>query len=279
MNRILKAAVGTALFGVAGMASATNFFLCPPSAGGGCTDTFEQATVFIASNSNYTDNDTSGGISAGDSVIDNGLGNVTGFQPFTGGVTETQAFNTDWFLNISFDNIAQVVVAVDDSLAVDPGNTPDNNGTIGETVGVASQILSGSIGFYYTEPGGGFGTLVAELTNLSGTSTTVGNIVIDGNVDFSNVAAADIALAQSLLFFEGGASWYDIWLAGGDTSISSRFDTNIDQLEVQDGVGDFDFLRTTELDGSVRFEVPVPAPLALVGLGLIGLGFARRKQV
>jgi hypothetical protein len=273
MKKILKAAVATALFGAAGVASATDFYLCPPSAGGGCTDVFEQMTVFLDAQSNYTDTNMDGGISAGDLVTDDADGNVTGFQPFDFG-DETQGYIGDWILNVGFTDLQQVVVAVDDGIG------GDGIGQIGETVGVASQILGGSIDIFYQD--GVTNTLVAQLTSLTG-SATIGNIVVDGEVDFSNVAAGDVALAQDLFFFANGDSWYDLWSdADGDpVVISSRFDTNIDQLEVLDGAdfpGGYDFVRQTNLDGSVRFDVPVPAPLALVGLGLMGLGFSRRQR-
>lgn len=272
MKKILNAAVATALLGAAGVASASNFYLCPPTAGGACTDAFEQMTVFLAAESNYTDVNADGGISFGDLVTDDGAGIVTGFQPSVFG-TETQNYGVsgDWILNISFNNLQQVVVAVDDS-------TGNNNGIgeIGETVGVAAQILSGAIDIFYQDAG--INTLVAQLTNLSG-SATIGNIVVDGVVDFTNVAAADIGLAQSLFFFANGDSWYDLWSQAEPVVISSRFDTNIDQLEVLAGNPGFDFLRETNLDGSVRFAVPVPGPLALLGLGLVGLGLVRRAKL
>lgn len=272
MKKILKAAVATVLFGAASVASATEFYMCPPTAGGGCTDVFEQMTVFLSAQSNYTDTNGDGGISAGDAVVDNGMGIVTGFQPSAFG-TNTQDYGVsgDWILNIGFTNLQQVVVVVDDGIG------GDGIGTIGETVGVAAQIVSGSIDIFYQDAG--TNVLVAQLNNLVG-SATIGDIVIDGEVDFSNVAAADLALAQNLFFFADGSSWYDLWSgAGGDPLvISSRFDTNIDQLTVLAGNPGYDFLRETDLDGSVRFDVPVPAPLALMGLGLLGLGFSRRKR-
>lgn len=282
MNKILKAAVGASLFGLAGAATADNFFLCPPAAGAGnCTDVFEQMTFFVASESNYTDTDGSGSISVGDAVLDVGSGNISGFQPFTFGSTETQLYGADpmvggWILNVGFNNLTQVVVDVDDS---SPGTSsigmPDGEGQIGETVGVAALVLGGTIDLFYNDGGGD--RLVAQLSNLAGDTATIGDVVITAGVDFGNVAAADVALAQGLFLFENGQSWYDLWNAGGDMTISARVDSNVDQLDVLAGNPGFDFLRETELDGSVRFAVPAPGPLALLGLGLLGAGYARRK--
>jgi tRNA(Ile)-lysidine synthase len=37
-------------------------------------------------------------------------------------------------------------------------------------------------------------------------------------------------------------------------------------------------MRQTLLNGTVDFAVPAPAPLALIGVGLLGLGWARRRR-
>lgn len=286
-SRILA---GGVMLAASGSAFAADFYLCPPSAGGGCTDVFEQMTTYIASTSNYIDGNAGlgiapdGGISVGDLVFDVGTGNVTGFQPFSFG-DQTQAYGSSWILNASYSNLTQVVVAVDDSPLINVANNGDGIGQVGETVGVASAILSGTIDIYYQDTGA-YGTqeLAAQLQVESGGFVTAGNLVANLSVDFSNVT--DTTLAQQLFWFDkdGGISWYDAWLENENSAdpaamlITARFDTNIDQLLVEAGTGNFDFMRSTDLDGSLRFDIPEPSTIALIGAGLLGAGFAARRR-
>lgn len=282
MKTFTQAALGSVLLGVAGSASASNFFLCPPSAGGGCTDAFEQATTFLDATSNYADNDASGTITPGDTVLDVATGNITGFQPFSFG-TETQNYSVDWIINASIDDLLQGVAVVDDSPLIDGANNGDGQGQIGETVGVVSQIVSGTVQLFYQD-GGAYTTeeLVAELVVDPGGVVTAGDFVITADVVFDNVT--DTTLAQNLFFFDkpgGPVSWFDLWSQAEPVEINARFDTNIDQLEVLTGTGPApfdDFTRETDLDGSLRFEAPEPGSLALVGLGVLGAGLAGRRR-
>lgn len=288
-SRILASSI---LLAASGSTFASDFYLCPPvgndAVNGGCTGVFEQMTTFISSTSNYVDSNNDGGISAGDLVLDVGAGNVTGFQPLglsQGYTSDVQFGGNGWFLTASYDNLTQVVALVDDSTLINASNVTDGIGQIGETVGVAAAILSGTIKLFYQDSGSYTSeTLVAELNVEAGGFVTAGNLVANLSVDFSNVT--ETTLAQELFWFDrdGGISWYDLWLENetaenpADPLISARFDTNVDQLLVEAGEGDFDFMRSTDLDGSLRFDIPEPSTIALIGAGLLGAGFAARRR-
>lgn len=284
------------LFGISGVASAENFYLCPPNTlATGCTTVFEEMTFNLFDvQSNYTDGPTldavaipqataDTGISPGDTVSDTGTGNVTSFAPLLG-TSDTQFLNANiaaggYRLNLNIADLQQVVVLVDDTGQA----MVDGVGQIGETVGVAAQIVSGLIDILYqdtaNDPAPGDGTLVAQLQLIPGSgNATLANQIFEANVIFGGVLAADVALAQSLFFFEDNSSWYDRWVAGGDTKITARVDANNDSIPVEAGNAGFDYLRQNDVDGSIAFRVPEPATVALLGASLLGMGAATRRR-
>ncbi|MBV1959908.1 MAG: PEP-CTERM sorting domain-containing protein [Pseudomonadales bacterium] len=143
-----------------------------------------------------------------------------------------------------------------------------------------------------------FETQVARI-NIDDSDLDQGNLYISGAMSFDFDGdgtddandgvdlAADAFVQNFFTDVNMGKNYYDIWTEGGDTSISFLLDTNIDPPTPQayDTAVTFGpngapsgFVRQSELDGSVRFNVPEPGSLVLIGAGLLGLGMSSRKR-
>lgn len=284
MKSFKKASLAAALLLSSSAVMAQNFSLCVPDAlfpavNSGCTADADQMQVNIAATSFYEDIGPTGSISVGDNIVDKGTGNLGGL--LLGGLnlagTDPQGIGTTWRFNLDYDDLTSQVEIIQE---VVPIGAPNGEGEIGEIIQVAGAFTGGTIRVTYDDilnDGVNEGAVLFDLL-VTGGGISLATVELTGLVDFS---AAD-AIAQNMFFFDDGTNWYDLWLNGGDPmlTIAARFDTNIDPLAIASSSDDaFDFERSSTLNGSVSYNrIPVPGTLAMLGLGLTGLGFARRRR-